>query len=272
MASRTAAGARCGRTAEDGRIPDRYQLRETDSPDYAFRTEQNVLDSDATLILYRGQISGGSELTLRLARQHGRPHLVVNLDAALDPADVRRWLEKHAVETLNVAGPRESQSPGIGVMARDFMRSVLYRRRSKRLPSFERGGTGGEGTGNCKLQMQIAKLLASDPQYLIPNPSSPAHPALSRRERRTISRGRMIGLAVKPTRRNARVSQPRMMRTIPSGSSSSAVGGWIGPITNITMAASAANCRTAFHFQMTRNRAANSRNLAILWAFRRSKA
>jgi hypothetical protein len=114
-----------GRTAEDGRIPDRYQLRETDSPDYAFRTEQNVLDGDATLILYRGRISGGTELTLRLARQHGRPHLAVDLDAAAEPAEVRRWLEEYAVETLNVAGPRESQSPGIGAMARDFVRSIL---------------------------------------------------------------------------------------------------------------------------------------------------
>jgi hypothetical protein len=141
-----------GRTAEDGRIPDRYQLSETDSPDYGFRTEQNVLDSDATLILYRGRrkmgtgaspdanpsqftrpgsepvpifLAGGTELTLRLARQHGRPHLVVDLDAAVEPDEVRRWLEEHAVETLNVAGPRESQSPGIGAMAKDFVRSVL---------------------------------------------------------------------------------------------------------------------------------------------------
>ena len=40
-----------GRTAEDGRISDRYELRETDSPDYPVRTERNVLDSDATLNL-----------------------------------------------------------------------------------------------------------------------------------------------------------------------------------------------------------------------------
>jgi hypothetical protein len=114
-----------GRMAEDGRIPDRYQLRETDSPDYAFRTEQNVLDADATLILYRGRISGGTELTLRLARQHARPHLVVDLDAPPPPAEVRRWLEEHAVTTLNVAGPRESQSPGTAAMAREFLESVL---------------------------------------------------------------------------------------------------------------------------------------------------
>ncbi len=114
-----------GRMAEDGRIPDRYRLRETDSPDYSFRTEQNVLDSDATLILYRGRIAGGTELTLRLARQHGRPHLVVDLDAAAEPAEVRRWLDEHAVETLNVAGPRESQSPGIGAMTRQFVGHML---------------------------------------------------------------------------------------------------------------------------------------------------
>jgi hypothetical protein len=114
-----------GRTAEDGRIPDRYRLRESDSPDYPVRTEQNVLDSDATLILYRGRIAGGTELTLYLARQHDRPHLLVDLDAAAAPAEVRRWLDEHAVETLNVAGPRESQSPGIGAMAREFLKSVL---------------------------------------------------------------------------------------------------------------------------------------------------
>jgi hypothetical protein len=114
-----------GRLAEDGRIPDCYRLRETDSPEYAFRTEQNVLDSDATLILYRGRIAGGTELTLRMARQHDRPHLVVDLDAAVEPAEVHRWLEEQAVETLNIAGPRESQSPGIGEMAREFLRNVL---------------------------------------------------------------------------------------------------------------------------------------------------
>jgi len=40
-----------GRLAEDGPIPARYVLSETDSPEYWLRTEQNVSDSDATLIL-----------------------------------------------------------------------------------------------------------------------------------------------------------------------------------------------------------------------------
>jgi hypothetical protein len=114
-----------GRLAEDGRIPDRYQLVETDSPDYAVRTEQNVVDSDATLILCRGPLSGGTELTLRLARQHRRLCLVIDLDRPPQPEEVRRWLRDHRVEVLNVAGPRESQSPGIAARAGEFIAEVF---------------------------------------------------------------------------------------------------------------------------------------------------
>jgi hypothetical protein len=113
------------RLAEDGRIPDRYRLRESHSAEYSVRTEQNVLEGDATLILCRGRPSGGTELTLRLARQHGRPHLVVDLDRTPDAAAVRHWLTEQHVQTLNVAGPRESQSPGIGAAAKEFIVNVL---------------------------------------------------------------------------------------------------------------------------------------------------
>ncbi len=114
-----------GRLAEDGTIPPRYQLVETDSPDYAVRTERNVLDADATLILCRGQPTGGTELTLRLAQRHGKPHLAVDLQQPIDPQAIRRWLAEHGRGTLNVAGPRESQSPGIHAEAREFLRRLL---------------------------------------------------------------------------------------------------------------------------------------------------
>jgi hypothetical protein len=114
-----------GRLAEDGRIADEYLLQETDSPEYTIRTERNVLDSDATLILCRGPLSGGTLLTFRFAEEHGRPCLAVDLDSPIAPAEVLRWLEEHQVEVLNVAGPRESQSPGIGELARDFVKELL---------------------------------------------------------------------------------------------------------------------------------------------------
>lgn len=117
-----------GRLAEDGIIPAQYELVETDSPDYAQRTEQNVLDSDATLILCRGEPTGGTELTRRLAQRHRKPLLVVDLRKPLDRTTVRRWLTTHARSTLNVAGPRESQSPGIHAEATSLLQSLLGRR------------------------------------------------------------------------------------------------------------------------------------------------
>ncbi len=114
-----------GRRAEDGVIPERYRLREHASEDYAARTEQNVVDSDATLILGRGPLTGGTALTRELAVRHGKPHLVVELGDSPDPAAVRHWIRARHVGTLNVAGPRESLQPGIQREAERFLRAVL---------------------------------------------------------------------------------------------------------------------------------------------------
>ncbi len=114
-----------GRLAEDGSIPEMYRLQQTDSPEYRIRTERNVVDSDATLILCLDRPSGGTELTRRLAQEHGRLCQVVDLNDPLAPDEIADWLHKHDVHVLNVAGPRESQSPGIGTKARRFMLDLL---------------------------------------------------------------------------------------------------------------------------------------------------
>ena len=114
-----------GRLAEDGTIGDRYRLAETETSDYAQRTEKNVLDSDATLILCHGRPRGGTDLTRSLARKHGKPCLVVDLDEPPPPDDIRRWIGTHHVWVLNVAGPRESQSPGVSARAEAFVRRLF---------------------------------------------------------------------------------------------------------------------------------------------------
>ena len=114
-----------GRLAEDGTIAALYQLRETDSPLYAARTEQNVIDSDATLILYLEPLRGGTELTRRLARQHGRPCLLVDLERPPPAETVRQWIRGAGVGTLNIAGPRESQHAGIYRLARAYLEQVF---------------------------------------------------------------------------------------------------------------------------------------------------
>ncbi len=114
-----------GRLAEDGRVPDRYALRECPSEDYAVRTERNVLDSDGTLVLSIGEPSGGTALTCRLAREHGRALLLVDLTRPLGADAVRRWIEDGGIAVLNVAGPRESTHPGVQTRARDYLTDVL---------------------------------------------------------------------------------------------------------------------------------------------------
>lgn len=114
-----------GRTAEDGPIDPRYPLRETPSSSYPQRTEWNVRDSDGTLIVTRGRPRGGTALTVSLARRHRRPLLVLDLAETPDPAEVIAWASAHDIATLNVAGPRESQQPGIQAEARAFVEDTL---------------------------------------------------------------------------------------------------------------------------------------------------
>jgi hypothetical protein len=114
-----------GRKAEDGPISSRYPLRETPTAEYAQRTEWNVRDADGTLVLTRGQPEGGTALTIALARRQEKPYLVLDLGEALPLKKVRAWAEAHQVQTLNVAGPRESDNPGIYEQALAVLRQVL---------------------------------------------------------------------------------------------------------------------------------------------------
>lgn len=116
-----------GRLAEDGVIPARYRLGETRSRQYRVRTERNVMDSDGTLILYRGPLKGGTLLTRRLAVQYGKPCLLVDLGRAASVDDVVAWLVERQIRTLNVAGPRESTAPGIAAAAEAFLLELLGR-------------------------------------------------------------------------------------------------------------------------------------------------
>ncbi len=106
-----------GRRAEDGPIPQCYSLRETPGAGYAQRTLWNVRDSDATLVLVLGAYGGGTGLTVRAARFSGKPCMVVDLQQITLPGAVADWLRERRVRTLNVAGPRESQRPGVGALA-----------------------------------------------------------------------------------------------------------------------------------------------------------
>lgn len=126
------AGAACGgwcpagRQAEDGPIDPAYPLRELPGGDYRARTEQNVLDSDGTVIIYFAEPSGGTGQTLRFCLAHGRPYLLLDAEK-IRPRDAARRINAFARGLhggrLNFAGPRASGEP----RAYAYAKAAVYR-------------------------------------------------------------------------------------------------------------------------------------------------
>jgi Circularly permutated YpsA SLOG family len=120
-----------GRRAEDGVIPATYGgVQETPSSDYAQRTSWNVRDTDATLILCDGPLTGGSAFTCAEAERLGRPLLVLNLSAVsiVEAAGrARTWLTALPGTRLNVAGPRASRDSGLYRAAHGALTGALAR-------------------------------------------------------------------------------------------------------------------------------------------------
>jgi uncharacterized phage-like protein YoqJ len=114
-----------GRLAEDGRISDEYPLRETETTDYAERTELNVRDSDGTLILTTGSPIGGTAYTIDCARKLQKPHCLIDLFLNPDTAEAQQWIDDNRIGVLNIAGPRQSQSPNGYELAYRFLSSLL---------------------------------------------------------------------------------------------------------------------------------------------------
>jgi hypothetical protein len=117
-----------GRMAEDGPLPSNYALTELASGGYRQRTRQNVLDSDATLIVNLGKLDGGSLQTSRFSKTHGKPTLLIQArgeERFVQAQQVNEWLHQNRVVTLNVAGPRESKRPGIYRETMNLLSAVL---------------------------------------------------------------------------------------------------------------------------------------------------
>jgi len=115
-----------GRHAEDGPIPPHYPLEETSSQRLSQRTAWNVRDSDGTLVLTCGPPTGGTALTVRLAKRQHKPYLVMDLDQNPVISEVSTWLIQHHIHHLNVAGPRQSTYPAIYQLAFAFLKKLFH--------------------------------------------------------------------------------------------------------------------------------------------------
>ena len=103
-----------GRLDESGKIPNQYPVQELPTGDFTERTWRNVKDSDGTLVIYSGQLRGGTEQTVRFCIELQRPHQLIEASkvSAQNAGDVvAGFVQNNDITVLNVAGPRQSEWP-----------------------------------------------------------------------------------------------------------------------------------------------------------------
>lgn len=122
-----------GRRAEDGRIPKRYPLEETESADYLSRTYKNIETSDATLVFTPSAPQGGSLRTIEHAQLARRPLFRARWEVYAELGDLGAgWLSENILEffedhvapravVVNVAGSRASTWPEGRKLVRDVL-------------------------------------------------------------------------------------------------------------------------------------------------------
>lgn len=118
-----------GRLAEDGVINLKYRLQEMPTDSYPLRTEQNVIDSDGTVIISHGKLTGGSDYTRQMALKHNRPwlHIDLNQTPGFKAAEkMIDWIRQYRIAVLNVAGPRASGDPRIYKAVLGVLETVYY--------------------------------------------------------------------------------------------------------------------------------------------------
>jgi hypothetical protein len=139
------AGGWCpgDRRAEDGTISDRYPLMALANAGYRQRTRRNVADSDGTVILSLGKLTGGSAETARYAKQLEKPCLVVDAEAVTTTEAailLAVFILRHRIFALNVAGPRASKQAGIYAFVTDVLMKLLATKKRRRKPPMVSAG------------------------------------------------------------------------------------------------------------------------------------
>ena len=109
------------------------QLKETPLADPAQRTEWNVRDADACLIVADAagpEVSAGTLLASELAHRHRKPLFIAKLGNGDALRQAALWLRVQqarcgAALKLAIGGPRESEAPGIYGRAHAFIAALM---------------------------------------------------------------------------------------------------------------------------------------------------
>ena len=98
-----------GRITEDGVLPDKYRLQEMPTESYQKRTEKNILEADGTLIVSRGKLTGGSELSKNIAEKTQPP--ASSYRSEYDDRIRCRSKDQRLAEAVSHRSPERSGAP-----------------------------------------------------------------------------------------------------------------------------------------------------------------
>jgi Circularly permutated YpsA SLOG family len=106
-------------------------LRETQDADPRQRTEWNARDCDRLMVLVNCaglSVSKGTAFALACAKTLAKPHIVIDIDAGDATGLAAGFLEGQGTLAVCIAGPRESEAPGIYASTKAFLSHLLARR------------------------------------------------------------------------------------------------------------------------------------------------
>jgi hypothetical protein len=114
-----------GREAMDGKLGAEYKLKEVTTEEGPERTEWNVRDSDATVVLSVGLKATGSALAAaRFAKKTKKPYLHLHRGILGTSEKFIAFADKYSVRRLHISGSTEDDEPGIYAWVDALLRKV----------------------------------------------------------------------------------------------------------------------------------------------------
>jgi len=98
---------------QTGILKKRFGLIEHNSANYQPRTLENIKAACATLIFSTNAESKGTRLTIQFCNKENKPHLLMNPSSRECENEIIDVINRVKPRILNIAGNRETVSPGI---------------------------------------------------------------------------------------------------------------------------------------------------------------
>lgn len=106
-----------------------YQLNDIDIENCSKKIEQNIIDSDATLIISHGVLIGLSLMTQKIASRLNKSwcHIdLMEMDEFEGAVILHDFINSNEIEVLNVAGSNTSQDPFIYRSVKSIIETFIY--------------------------------------------------------------------------------------------------------------------------------------------------